>query len=533
MKAGRKKKQSPTSSRQNCFALESHPEALVEEHATELMEANQRLRQEIEDRKLIERNLRESEERHRLIFESSRDAIFISDSDGRFLDINQAGSNLTGYPREELMQMTIQDFNQNLRGDSYQVFFERLLQGEALSGDAMLKRKNGEMVSIEYSCAKIVIGNLPFVYTVARDITARKLSEEKLRRSEALYRELVQSANSIILRFNTQGRITFINEYAQRFFGFSERQIIGRHVMDTIVPHVDSSGHNLHYKFKKLLRNPEKYHSFEIENVRSNGERVWIAWTNRVVLDKDGNIAELLAVGIDNTERMAYKEHIHHLTYQLIKAQESERLHISRDLHDNIAQDLSSLKIGLETLFDDQPAMREAARERIERLTLDLRRSISVVRDMAYGLRPPGLDQLGLVRTIFLYCEDFSASNNIHTDFNAAGMDDLLLDFDTEINIYRLIQEALRNIQRHSEAKNVTIRLVASSPNIVLRIKDNGKGFDLKNRRLQVMQEKRMGLQSMEERVGLLGGEIRIDSRPNRGTTIFIEIPLKEKQLEE
>jgi signal transduction histidine kinase len=296
---------------------------------------------------------------------------------------------------------------------------------------------------------------------------------------------------------------------------------------------VDSSGRNVENKFKKLLRNPEKYHSYEIENIRRNGQRVWIAWTNRAILNKDGNISEFLAVGIDNTERMADKERIHNLTHQLIKAQESERLRISRDLHDNVAQDLSSLKIGLETLFDNQPAMREMAQERIDRLTVDLRRSIAVVRDLAYGLRPPGLDQLGLVRTIFLYCEDFSAHHDIRTDFNAAGMDDLSLNFDTEINIYRLIQEALRNAQKHSGATMVTIRLVASSPNIVLRIKDNGKGFDLKKRRLQVMREKRMGLQSMEERVGLLGGDIRIDSKPKHGTTIFIEIPLKEKERDE
>jgi signal transduction histidine kinase len=108
-------------------------------------------------------------------------------------------------------------------------------------------------------------------------------------------------------------------------------------------------------------------------------------------------------------------------------------------------------------------------------------------------------------------------------------VDELDLEYETEINIYRLIQEALNNIKRHAGADRVTIRLVASSPVIVIRIKDNGKGFDVNDRRRRALKEKRMGLQSMVERVGLLAGKISIQSRPTKGTYILIEIPLKEK----
>jgi signal transduction histidine kinase len=148
---------------------------------------------------------------------------------------------------------------------------------------------------------------------------------------------------------------------------------------------------------------------------------------------------------------------------------------------------------------------------------------------MAYDLRPPGLDQLGLVKTLYLYCEDFSKSSAAEIDFAAAGVDELNLEYETEINIYRLIQEALNNIKRHAGANRATIRVVASSPDIVIRIKDNGKGFDVKTRRKQALKEKRMGLQSMVERVRLLQGKINIQSRANKGTYIFIAIPLKEK----
>ncbi len=142
---------------------------------------------------------------------------------------------------------------------------------------------------------------------------------------------------------------------------------------------------------------------------------------------------------------------------------------------------------------------------------------------------PPGLDQLGLVKTLYLYCEDFSKSSGVEVDFAAAGVDELDLEYETQINIYRLIQEALNNIKRHADAARATIRLVASSPDIVIRIKDNGKGFDVNDRRKRALKEKRMGLQSMVERVGLLAGKISIQSRPTKGTYILIEIPLKEK----
>jgi signal transduction histidine kinase len=108
-------------------------------------------------------------------------------------------------------------------------------------------------------------------------------------------------------------------------------------------------------------------------------------------------------------------------------------------------------------------------------------------------------------------------------------MYDLKLDFETEINLYRLMQEALNNIKKHAKADHVIIRLVASFPNIVLRINDNGKGFNVDERMVSAITERRMGFRSMEERVRLLNGRIKINSRPGEGTKIFVEVPFKEK----
>ena len=230
------------------------------------------------------------------------------------------------------------------------------------------------------------------------------------------------------------------------------------------------------------------------------------------------------------TQRKQAEDKIRTLNQQLIRAQENERNRIAGYLHDHVAQDLSSLKIGLETLFDNQGGMSDVIKSKIDDMSQILQESITTVRDLSYDLHPSGMDQLGLMRTVYQYCNDFSEKNNVSVDFYTAGMKDLKLDFDTEINLYRLIQEGLNNIKKHAEADHVTIRIVASSPNILLRIEDNGKGFEVERRLARSLQEKRMGLFSMEERVSLLNGTMDIKSQPSKGTRIFIEVPCKEKR---
>jgi len=216
---------------------------------------------------------------------------------------------------------------------------------------------------------------------------------------------------------------------------------------------------------------------------------------------------------------------------QLIRARENERQSLSRDLHDNLAQDLSTLKIGLDTFFDDQPDTAAEKRQKLSELSKMVQRTISVVRGLAYDLRPASLDQLGLVETVLHYCEDFSKRNAVKVEFFSVGLDNIRLDFDTEIVLYRLIQEGLNNIQKHAEASHVVVRLSASFPHIILRIEDNGKGFDLEKRSDAAFQEKHMGLRTMGERAALLNGKMKIESHPEQGTKVVVEIPYEDKKI--
>jgi PAS domain S-box-containing protein len=134
------------------------------------------------------------------------------------------------------------------------------------------------------------------------EITDRKKAEERIRKSEIKYRELVQNANSIILRVDINGRITFFNEFAQNLFGYAEKEILGRKSMDTFIPEFDSTGRRTQDILNQAALFPEKYLYYETETVRRNGERIWVAWTNKAVRNSMGQVVEYLCVGHDITQ---------------------------------------------------------------------------------------------------------------------------------------------------------------------------------------------------------------------------------------
>jgi signal transduction histidine kinase len=195
-----------------------------------------------------------------------------------------------------------------------------------------------------------------------------------------------------------------------------------------------------------------------------------------------------------------------------------------------VAQELSALKIGYETLFDNTLGIPSDIKRKVSEMSKAFLESIKAVRDLAYDLRPPVLDEIGLVKTLLQYCHDFSENNGITVDFHSAGMKDLTLDFDTEINLYRIVQEALTNTKKHADARHVNVKIVAAFPNVILRINDDGKGFDIQKRLTGIVEERRMGIRSMKERVKLLKGDMDIQSKPDQGTKILIKFPYYGKK---
>lgn len=236
-----------------------------------------------------------------------------------------------------------------------------------------------------------------------------------------------------------------------------------------------------------------------------------------------------LAVARDITSRKNAEQRNRALTHRLLSAQENERRHLSRDLHDDVGQRLNAVKIGLETLAEDLGRQDRDVLPRFGSLSQILQGCIESVRDLSAGLRPASLERLGLVETIRHHCRKISLVNGLRIDFKSAGMAGLKLDSDVEINLYRVVQEALHNVVKHAQASEVSIRLVSSFPNLRLRIEDDGRGFEISH--LQT-EGGHLGLVGMAERADLLNGRFEIRSRPGQGTCIVLEVPLTRRAVD-
>jgi PAS domain S-box-containing protein len=256
---------------------------------------------------------------------------------------------------------------------------------------------------------------------------------------------------------------------------------------------------------------------------RDGGVR-WILVRGKAVRDASGRVTRFVGTNTDVTELKQAEESVRELTGALIKAQEKERARIARDLHDNVAQDLSAAKIASQTLLDGVILPAPAVEGRFNALTEMLSRAIRAVREISYDLRPPDLEYLGLVQALQGLCDDFARTSGLPVDFAASGMEGVAVPQDVAINVYRVAQEALANVRRHAGARQATVRLVESYPRLILRVKDDGRGFDVAEGLARAGRTRRMGLASMRERVGLFGGTLRIVSEPGKGCLLAAEV---------
>lgn len=476
-------------------------------------------------RQQAEEALLDSEKKYRLVVENANEGIIIT-QDGKLKLVNHQTSEFSGYSEPELKTGSFLDF---VHPDDREMVIEhhrKRLSGEETPGLYSFRMidKQGNLKWIRNNGVIIEWAGRPATLNFLFDYTERKQAVDALAESEEKYRQLFENESDAVMIFDAETlQFEDANPAALNLFGYSKVEFLALGVED-----ISAEKDKTRISVDKVIRDespstrvPLRYFQRK-DGSKFPGE---ISAGKYIAADRK----KIIGAVRDITDRLQAEDKIRALNQQLIKAQENERNRIAGYLHDHVAQDLSSLKIGLETLFDNQPEISAEIRAKTGDLAKVLQDSISAVRDLSYGLHPPGMDQLGLVRTVYQYCEDFSEKNNVSIDFFTAGMKDLKLDFDTEINLYRLIQEGLNNIKKHAQASQAVVRLVASSPNIILRIEDNGQGFDVASRLARSFTEKRLGLSGMEERVSLLAGTMSIKSRPSKGTRILIEVPCKEK----
>ena len=217
-------------------------------------------------------------------------------------------------------------------------------------------------------------------------------------------------------------------------------------------------------------------------------------------------------------ELALHRSELQQLSARLVDAQETERRSISRELHDEVGQALGLLLMEVGRLSNQLASSDEKSREMLEHIKTVAERVVQTARNMALLLRPSMLDDLGLVPAVEWYARELSRQAGIEVKVHAENVSEKLPD-EVKVCVYRVIQEALNNAQRHAHAKNVLVELTRSSDATRVKITDDGSGFDAKRTR-------GMGVLGMEERVKRLGGTINIDSRPGAGTTITVELPL-------
>jgi len=213
---------------------------------------------------------------------------------------------------------------------------------------------------------------------------------------------------------------------------------------------------------------------------------------------------------------------------QIIEAQENERKRISRELHDEIGQALTAIKFNLDMIDKELPQNFSFARGRLVEAKSLSNQTLTAMRQLSMDLRPTMLDDLGLIPTLRWYIQNFSSRLNIYSDFKAIGFEEKLPP-QIETAFYRIIQEALNNIAKHSAANRIEISLERRDSMISASIVDNGKGFDLHKVLHPESPERGFGIIGMQERVSLLGGHIDFQSRPGFGTHIHIEVPYQKR----
>jgi len=490
----------------------------------ETVTANQELRRQIQERKRAEQTLQESEENYRHLFQTITDAILLFDAQTRqFIDVNDAAVSLYGYRREEFLKLTHQDITSE--PEDSDISIRQTIEGTLARIPVRYhKKKDGSIFPVEISTSTFTLRNRNVLCGVIRDITERKRAEEELSEREQIMNAIL-AASPVGIGLIRNRIIVTANRAMDRIWGYQNGSLVGKSTR--VLYSDDEEYHRVGQEFYSEMEEKGIGH-LETRWVTKDGRKIH-CFLQGSPLDPSDLSKGVIVAAMDMTEIKRAEDLVLNLSQMLMQAQEHERQMISHELHDSIAQNLSTLKIGCDLIFDDQPAIPHELKVKMAKYSNLLDQTITAVRNLAYDLRPPVLDEIGLVKALAIYCEEFYENSGVKVDFQSAGIHKLHLDSNTEIHLYRLVQEGLNNIRKHAHATRATIKMVGAFPNIILRIEDNGKGFDVTARELKLNKERRMGLRSMKERVKLLQGRMTIQSRPMKGTKILITYPFKDK----
>jgi len=454
--------------------------------------------------------------RYAAIVESSEDAIASGTLDGIIVSWNTGAQHMYGYTEAEAVGKPITMILPPELMDEENKILETVRAGGHISQfETVRVAKTGKRINVSLTISPIKdsSGRMVGVSGIARDITERKRAEEALLSSERRYRLLFERNVAGVGIASVDGQLLDCNDGWARILGYqSKDELRGRHASEFYFNPAERQSLVDELFEKQVL------FSRELQLKRKDGTPVWVLFNAAVHSDHDRPIVQ--ATMIDISEWKRADEALSGMTRKLIEAQEQERARIGRELHDDINQRLAMLSLELEQLEENpseiQPRVKELRREMAE-VSND-------VQAMSHDLHSSKLEYLGVVAGIKSWCKEFSERQRVEIDFSNDVHS--ALPFEIGLSLFRVLQEALHNVMKHSGVKRIEVQLREDSGEIHLIIRDSGKGFDVE----AALQGKGLGLTSMRERVRLVNGTIAIESKPMGGTTIHVRVPFGSEQ---
>ena len=484
---------------------------------------------DITERRLTEMNLRESEARLRLLAEQMPAVLWTVDKNLRFTSSLGAGLAGLNLKPGQVVGVTLQEF---FGTDDLQfppiAGVLRALQGESLSYEMTWKERSYHVYVEPFHSAG---GENDGCIGLAFDITERKRIEAQLIFREKRLRALIENSSDGIELVDDAGEILFESPSIQRLFGYFSPAMVGRSLFDFIHPED-------HPAFERRFAEVRQQHGAIIGTRyrfrHRDGTWRWVEASLNNLIEQPG-VQAIVINFRDITDRQRSEEErnrlfheieqarfrLEQLSRRLVEVQEVERRNLARDLHDELGQQLTALKL----LLEGSPGLAPGPMlHRVQEAHARANQLQGLVRNMSLDLRPTMLDDLGLVPALLWLFERRAGLSSLEVQFRHQAVEDARFPPEIETAAYRIVQEALTNVARHSGASNAVVRVWASADTLSVQIEDKGCGFDAE---AALAAATSSGLSGMRERAGLLGGRLSIESSRDHGTILTAELPLR------
>jgi PAS domain S-box-containing protein len=488
---------------------------------------------EIEARNEATKSARyEAERQYQEIFENAGEGIFRSTPEGYYLTANPALAHMHGFDSPAELIRSRRDISRELYVQPTQRDeFKRLLEerGEVRGFEHETFRRDGSKIwiSVNAHAVRDDAGHILYYEGTAQDISERKRAEHALRVSEERYRELFENSRDAFYVHDMKGVYTSVNRAAEKLSGYRRQEIIGKHFSAFMS---DEYARQVQRQLQKKLESSGET-TYEIEMITKKGKHIPVEISSRLIVEQ-GRPVGVQGCVRDISDRKKAQEAARNYSRRVIEAQEAERRRISRELHDQVGQILTAVKMNLHALQQTctQP-------ETLSSIAVNLKvidEAVDQVRDLSVDLRPLLLDDFGLVVALRWYLERQTRSIGIPAKFVSGSLDEYdRFSSELETACFRIVQEGVTNIVRHARANRISIRLERVVSDLILLITDDGAGFDARLLRSGTAGIATLGLRGMEERAQAVGGTITIDSAPALGTEICARLPIKGEKRKE